>query len=296
VLKKCVTEVPLVRTDQLRTTMKIVFLDDSRQNKPTRSKLGPLVALGGIAIDSERLLELTEALTSTCRKHGFPENEPFKWSPGRELWMHSHLKDEKRQSFLLEVLACAAKCEAKAFFSCVDSSTQRADPKSKTPERDVYNLILERVEGYLNDEKKPGLIIVDRSGGDLKGEEKFLANLIEQTREGTTYVVPKQIAIPVLSCPSRLCRPLQLADVITSSTLARVAGESSFTPPIIESAKRLYYQKYGRIGGYGVKLHPAKKLANLYHWHFGDDTIIHDKVSWGAPLAGLAFSKSDSIY
>lgn len=65
--------------------MDIYFADDSRQNNPTRHKMGPLIAVGGIQVPSEIVNKLETAIESLCIEYGFPPQEEFKWSPGREL-------------------------------------------------------------------------------------------------------------------------------------------------------------------------------------------------------------------
>lgn len=276
--------------------MQLIFLDDSKQESPTRQKAGPLIALGGLAIDSEILTSLNSKIDAVCVRFGFPENEPFKWSPGKDLWMHKGLIGEKRALFIDEILALSFEFKVTGFFVSVDTKTAYADKKSKSNQEDVFHLTIERIENYLVERNSSGIIIIDRTTGDTRSEERFLGNLIEKTSIGTSFVRPKQIAIPILSCPSRLCRPLQLADIFTSSTLARIAGENKYSPPVVNKLKAMLYSRHGRIGGFGAKLHPARKYANLYHWVFGDSDIWHNSRSHVAPHPGIAFSSSESVY
>ena len=86
----------------------------------------------------------------------------------------------------------------------------------------------------------------------------------------------------VLPNRSKFSRLLQAADLVVGCTLAMVSGESQYPLPVFESVMKLFDQSAGRIGGYGLKIHPDFKYANLYHW------IVEDTHFWkhasGYPL------------
>ena len=67
--------------------MDFIFCDDSQQPNPTRRKMGPLVATGGIVVPDAALRPLLLDLEKLCRETGFPRGEEFKWSPRRGCWM-----------------------------------------------------------------------------------------------------------------------------------------------------------------------------------------------------------------
>lgn len=276
--------------------MKIFFIDDSVQKKPTRSKCGTLVAVGGVVVPEDNIAPLEQALDGICKQYGFPDGEPFKWSPGREHWMRDHLKDAQRAQFFLDAIAATQAANARAVFICDDKKCSTAVPKSTTHELDVATMLIERVNWHFLKSQSKGLIVVDRQTGDRKDEEKFLAACLDTLRAGTKYVKPSTIIMTVLSCPSRLCRLLQIADVVTSATLARVSGESVYSPPIVTALRPLYLAEANRIGGVGVKLHPFKKYGNLYHWIFGDQYYVKGNMGYQMPLAGHAFAKNENDY
>ena len=64
--------------------MKIFFIDDSKQNKPTRPKMGSMVAVGGFAVDADLIRPLEKKIDDICSDFHFPKGEVFKWSPGYE--------------------------------------------------------------------------------------------------------------------------------------------------------------------------------------------------------------------
>ena len=84
--------------------MNFFFSDDARQERPSRHGMGPLVAIGGVRICSRRVRELERALDSLCADVRFPARQEFKWSPGRELWMHANLVEERRRDFFIRAL------------------------------------------------------------------------------------------------------------------------------------------------------------------------------------------------
>jgi hypothetical protein len=103
--------------------LKLLFLDDAMQRSCRRQRVGRLVAVGGIVVDSGAVRALDAAIESLCRtQYGFPEREAFKWSPGRDHWMRDNLVDKRRREFLLDVLALAAKSGAVGQVTISDST------------------------------------------------------------------------------------------------------------------------------------------------------------------------------
>lgn len=264
--------------------MDVFFADDSAQSKPTRPGVGPLLAAGGLHVPGEEVGPLERELAQTCYEAGFPGKEEFKWSPGRELWMYSNLVGDARRDFFLKVLRAASRHEATACVVMVDTSHAPATG-AKTPELDVLTLLVERVHGLLVSARQDGHLLVDRPGGDRQNETRFLSDAISTIVEGTEFVIPERIAL-VTTGPSQLVRCLQLADLITSCTTQYVAGETTYAPPVFEGISRLLRRDLGRVGGYGLKIHPDFKYANLYHW-LGNDTHFW-RANMGIPMP-LAF-------
>jgi hypothetical protein len=80
----------------------------------------------------------------------------------------------------------------------------------------------------------------------------------------------------LLTTNSKLLRLVQLADLITSCTTALVVGENRFAPITFQYIRPLLRSEGGRIGGVGLKIHPAHRCPNLYHWLVGDRDYMHD--------------------
>lgn len=76
--------------------MKLFFLDDARHRTCNRPGISSLVAVGGIVVDATVARQLDTSISALCGQFGFPEREPFKWSPDGDHWMRENLKDKKR--------------------------------------------------------------------------------------------------------------------------------------------------------------------------------------------------------
>jgi hypothetical protein len=131
----------------------------------------------------------------------------------------------------------------------------------------------------------------------VKGISRLLINpafdCLETLQAGTNYVLPDRIAINVVSTPSKLVRLLQLADVVTSCTTAMVSGENNFAPLIFPEVRKLMVSSLGRVGGYGLKIHPDVRYRNLYHWLVGDTHFVRGWMGgpMPMPLSSYPYSK-----
>lgn len=255
------------------------FADDSQQLEPTRQGMRPAVGVGGVFLPAESLGPVQRRIDELCRNAGFPDGEEFKWSPGGELWMKRNLHDEKRKRFFLDVLASVRENGGQAVV--VDT---RANPATSAadPEEDATRLFLERASNRFHAAGVDGVVIVDRPSGSRSAENRFLAKCVEHLEDETTFAVADRFALPVMATQSRFVRLLQVADLITSATLALVPGEREYAPPIFEAILPMMPKEFGRIGGVGLKIHPDFRYANLYYWLLGDEHW--KKRNTGEPL------------
>jgi hypothetical protein len=256
-----------------------------------------MIASGGILVSGEHIKPLEAEINGLCTSVGFPRGEVFKWSPKRGVhWMYDQLIDDRRTGFQTEVLRLLRKRECKVIFVAEDKGCKKAENTSDSHEIDVVKLLVERVDRFLKGKISQGIIICDRPGGDRKQEDKFLAKCLDTLQEGTRYVVPSTISMAILSCPYKLSRMLQAADLVASSILAHVSGEDTHSKPIVDEIKPLIYSDLGRVGGVGVKLHPDYKYRNLYHWLFGDARFTDHPFEIQLPQKDSPFSKSPQKY
>lgn len=106
--------------------MGIFLVDDTAQTTPSRSGIGSLLDAGGIHVPEESVQDLEKQLETVCAEFGFPSNEIFKWSPGRELWMYKNLVGKKRQEFFARILDLARDKQATAAVITEDASYKTA--------------------------------------------------------------------------------------------------------------------------------------------------------------------------
>lgn len=272
--------------------MQFVFLDDSRQNAPSRKGMEPLVAVGGFAVSADNVHILERSLNELCAKTGFPPKEPFKWSPGKDLWMRDHLVDGNRRQFFLDVLELVRGAGARALGAISWTTCRPASRTAENAEQDVFNLTLERVQHLFSSLNENGIVIVDRPSGARTEEEEFLVRCIDTLKEGAGYVVPDRISL-VVSSPARNIRLLQAADLIVSCTNAYVAGENTHSPPVFKvGVLPMFYSDGSRIGGIGLKLHPQLRLVNLHHWLLNDGYLW--RFGFGSPLPMKRFPYAKS--
>jgi hypothetical protein len=90
----------------------VFFADDATQSHPSRQRVGPLVATGGLFVNGDKLASLEHTLNFICSCFRFPGGEEFKWSPRRTSWMHQHLLEAQRREFLEWVMRTCADHEA----------------------------------------------------------------------------------------------------------------------------------------------------------------------------------------
>lgn len=269
--------------------MRLIFADDSRQNSPSRPGMGPLVTIGGISVDAEDVRALSDSIDTICAQFGFPQNQEFKWSPGRELWMRDNLIGEKRREFFASIIQLLAERQVVALVVIEDTRCARATD-APSPEMDVTTLFLERIDNQCARRNCYGLVVADRPSGGRSDEDTFLADCLETLQTGTGYVIPSRIAHNVISTPSKLSRLLQAADLITSCTLAVVSGERQYAPPIFDAIRGLLDNDRLRIGGYGLKIHPDYKYANLYYWLVGDKYIMRWSIGYPLPMVNCPYN------
>jgi len=232
--------------------------------------MGPLLSAGGFFVRSGSLHSLEHALAAICTKAGFPNGEEFKWSPARGSWMRDNLTLEARTQFFVEVLTELVKHDAKTIVVVAD--TRRTPRRYVSTESFVTKLLMERVEIRACKDQSTCLMVFDRPGGARPEENKFLGRIIDTIQAGTEYVQMKSFAMAPVSTDSRHVRCLQAADLITASTTAVIAGQSTHTQEVWALIKSMFISNwYGDIGGTGCKIYGDRcEYHNLYHWLLGD--------------------------
>lgn len=258
--------------------------------------MGRLVAVGGLHVPAGVVRRLERDLDELCMSSGFPigASGEFKWSPGRELWMHRGLRGEARKIFYHAALRLAREAGATAIVVVEDSTRSTAIADSGNAETDVVRMFLERAHHHLGTAQSDGIVIADRPSSNAE-EAQFLQSCLETLRSGTRYVLPERIVLNVITTSSHLVRLLQLADVITGCSVARVSGEAQYSPDVFTEIVSLFRQEFGRRGGCGLKLHPDLRYVNLYHWLLGDRDFVRYQTGVPLPLVGKPYFDSPLI-
>lgn len=272
--------------------MQLFFADDSRQTKPTRNGLRALVAAGAVGVPELELRVLELQLSKICADFGFPEGEEFKWSPSRDHWMASALTSEKRQEFYRQVLDTARSQGVSATVVIAESGNSSVTGHCSI-EEDVTRLLLESIQLQLplNDQ---AIVVADRPGGGRAEEDAFLASCFDAMKRGTRLVRNFELIALFLTTNSRFVRLLQLADLITSCTTALVAGETKYAPTTFQDVRPLLRSDAGRIGGVGLRLYPAERMVNLYHWLLGEQDCTLHNMPYKLPFPGHPFALTDT--
>ena len=261
--------------------------DDSRQPRPSVPGLGPLTAAGGILVSERQVRSLAEAVGDACDRWGFPPGESFKWSPGPELWMHGHLGGHFREGFFKEVLWLASLHDAVAVVVVTDTRFGKVNG-APTHELSVTRMLMERINLLCERRHSLGQVLVDRPPGDRKAEVHFLADCMSTIDKGTEYVKFENL-LWVHTAPSKVFRLLQLADLVTSCSVAAVSG-SDRAWTTFGDVRNLMDASGGRVGGYGLKLYPRERNANLYHWLVGDTSAWTGGTPLRLPSPGSRFA------
>ncbi|MEW2193679.1 hypothetical protein [Streptomyces microflavus] len=129
--------------------------------------------------------------------------------------------------------------------------------------REILGYLYERIEMHLESREERGVVIADIPGGGNRDHTKWLAESVDLTTVGTTYVKPNRVVMPIVTAPSDHLPHLQLADLVTAATTAAVAGREAGME-LVELLKPLARRNaHGYIGGAGLVLWPRSLTGPL---------------------------------
>lgn len=269
--------------------MYYVFVDDAQQKNPTRPglELEHLVAMGGVAVPDDAVVNLGNQIEGTCGRYGLSASDEFKWSPGKNDPFRGVVAN--RTQFYIDILSLAKQSEIKAL---VVISNERSTPVvNYLPDHQfaTFAALLERI----NSLDSPSTVIADQPGGVYK---EFLDNSKDLIEQGTPFQDMNNIPFNVVTTPSRYNRLLQLADVVTSCTLSYVSGENTYSPPVFRHIIPIVRRHNNRYGGVGIKIHPDFLYVNLYHWLLGDEHYNRFGSGHPLPIRSRPYSDSSTQY
>lgn len=262
--------------------MWFAFVDDSATNDPPREGLGELVALGAVLVPEDQVKAYGERLSAIRSRCGLPPDEEFKWKPARDSALYA-LDGERRFAVRKAMLVGAAELGVRSTVVVWDRGHLGWEKERILPE--IRKYLYERIEMCLQANGQTGVVIADEPGGGRSENCKWLTSTLELTKEGTEYVRPKSVVLPMLTSPSHHVPHIQLADLVTAATTAAIAGRKSGLS-LIELLSRLAHTNaWGQIGGAGVKLCPAQ-LNNLHHWIWGETDYMYRQEWVRLPSTG----------
>ena len=148
---------------------------------------------------------------------------------------------------------------------------------------------------YLGDHSDVGIMIADKPGGGAKEEKRWLASTLQLTNDGTEYVQPGHVVLPVLTADSRHVRHLQLADLIASATTGAIAGNPAALELGRLLAKLMHRHRLGDVSGAGLALFPENH--NLLYHCFGEKWASRPSTGFRYPLPwqSWAYATSDRL-
>lgn len=263
--------------------MRLVFIDDSERLDPPRAGLGHLVAYGGVIVPESALAPFAEPLVKLRVELGLPAGTEFKWNPPKNHPLHR--KTAEQALARRTMLEAAASLEIKSVVVVADLSLLPG--RDDQAERELLAYLYERVTMCLANEA--GVIVADEPGGGAADGKLWLARSLKLTDNGTAYVRPEAIVLPIVSAPSHHVPHLQLADLVVAATTAAIAGSPyglEYVPLLHQLAHK---NAAGYAGGTGIKICPdvvgnPKCLINLRHWVFGENSFCRTGSGSGAPL------------
>jgi hypothetical protein len=255
--------------------MRLVFIDDSQQTDPPRSGLGHLRAFGAAIVPATHVAGYAADLAATRADLGIPPEEEIKWKPPRGTFLASAgrtLVTDLRK----RMLEAAIAHDIRTVVVVIDHSKRYTSRSAAEVGEVILKWLYERLSMHLADHNDIGIVIADKPGGGAKQDSQWLADTLQLTNDGTEYVRPDRIVLPIVTADSQHVPHLQLADLVTAATTAAIAGRKSGLDlgPLL--ANLMHRHSLAAVNGAGLVLYPEH--YNLLYWCFGE-------TSWAKPSA-----------
>jgi hypothetical protein len=274
--------------------MRVAFLDDSEQASPPRAGLGRLLAIATVIFPQEHLAPFATDLVGIAASLGIPSGEELKWHPPRGSFLQRAdgqlIKTLRRRMF-----EAAAAHQVRTVTVILDHSAAYTSYSKAEAGKEILKWLYERVSMLLADYNDAGIMIADKPGGGAREEKRWLADTLALTNDGTEYVQPGRIILPVLTADSRHVPHLQLADLIAAATSGAIAGH----PPALELGRLLaplmHRHSLRYVNGAGLVLFP--KHYNLLYHCFGETGAAWPSTNTGVtlPWRGWAYATDDGL-
>ena len=262
--------------------MRLVFIDDSQQRVSLRQGLGPLVALGGVVVPDHQIAPYATALSKIRTDLGIPNTEEIKWKPSKGSYLASAGKPTVIE-LRTRMLQAAFDHEIRSIVIIIDHSMAYKSRTAVEIGKELLKWLFERVTILLAKANDIGVTIADKPGGGPADEGRWLAETLKLTNDGTEYVEPGKVVLPIMTAPSHHVPHLQLADLVTAASTAAVAGRPAGLE-LRHLLRQLAHRNYhDHAWGAGIVLYP-QELINLCYWAFGEKGVSRVSANTGFAL------------
>jgi hypothetical protein len=268
--------------------MRLVFIDDSQQTDPPRQGLGPLVALGGVVVPDYQIAPYAAALSAIRSELGIPDSEEIKWKPPKGSYLASAGKAIITE-LRARMLQAAFEHDIRSIVVIINHGMAYKASTAVQVGKELLKRLFERVTILLAKANDIGVMIADKPGGGPADEGRWLAETLKLTNDGTEYVEPGKIVLPIMTAPSHHVPHLQLADLVTASSTAAVAGRPAGLE-LKDLLRQLAHRNHhDDAWGAGIVLYP-QELINLCYWAFGEENVSKVSVNTGFGLPDKRFA------
>lgn len=267
--------------------MRLVFIDDSQQTDPPRRDLGPLVALGGVVVQDDQVSAYAAALSSIRTDLAIPSDDEVKWKPPKGSYLASAGK-EVVTNLRTRMLQAAIDLGIRSIVVIVDHGAAYRSRTAVEVGKELLRWLFERVTILLAKADDIGVMIADKPGGGSAEEGRWLADALRLTNDGTEYVEPGRIVLPILTAHSHHVPHLQLADLVTAASAAAVAGRPAGLELKDLLRQLAHRNEYNHAWGAGIVFFPIE-MVNLCFWAFGETVAYKISVNGGFNLPDRRF-------
>jgi len=274
--------------------MRVAFLDDSEQANPPRAGLGHLLAITAVIFPETALSSFAKDLSCIVADLGIPPKEEIKWHPPRGSFLRG-ADGQLVKTLRRHMLEAALDRQVSPITVIIDHGAVYKKYSKAQVGKTILKWLYERVSMHLGDHNDIGIMIADKPGGGAKEEKRWLADALELTSDGTEYVQPGRVVLPIVTADSRYLRHLQLADLVAAATTGAIAGN----PPALELGpllvKLMHRHSLGDVNGAGLVLWPEK--YNLLYHCFGETGASKPSMMSGytLPWREWAYAADDGL-
>jgi hypothetical protein len=215
--------------------------------------------VGCVLVPERAVAGYAAELDAIRTEFGVPPGEEIKWKPARGSFLAT-AGGELVTRLRIRMLKAAIGWEIRSAVVVWDHGAAWRDRSKQEVGREILKYLYERISMYLSDHDDVGIVIADKPGGGSVQETQWLAETLALTSDGTEYVTPDRVVLPIVTAPSHHLPHLQLADLVTAATTAAVAGRQSGLRLRGLLLAVAHKHARGYAGGAGIVLWPRRPI------------------------------------